>query len=63
MEILKNAGDLGGRQNIHVYCKPIKILSDIEFPLRALFAVLGLLFLFDCNARGRTAKIRKPFST
>ena len=39
---LKIAGDLDGRQNVRVYCKPIKILSDID-SMRALFAVLGLL--------------------
>ena len=45
MEILKNAGDLSGRQNVRGYCKPIKVLSDIRSIMRALFAILGLLFL------------------
>ena len=42
MEILKNAGDLGGRQNVRVYCKPIKILSvgSIMRPLLAIFSLL-----------------------
>jgi len=43
MEILKNTGDLSGRQNVRVYCKPIKVLSDIGSIMRALFAILGLL--------------------
>jgi hypothetical protein len=45
MEILKNAGDLSGRQNVRVYCEPIKVLSDIRSIMRAMFAILGLLFL------------------
>ena len=45
MEILKNAGDLSGRQNVRVYCKPIKVLSDIGSIMRALFAIPGLLLL------------------
>ena len=45
MEILKNAGDLSGRQNVRVYCKPIKVLSDIGSIMRALFAILSLLLL------------------
>ena len=45
MRTLKNAGDLSGRQNVRVYCKPIKVLSDIGSIMRALFAILGLLLL------------------
>jgi DNA/RNA endonuclease YhcR with UshA esterase domain len=45
MEILKNAGDLGGRQSVRVYCKPIKVLSDIGSIMRALSAIPGLLLL------------------
>src|SRR5258708_338143 len=41
----EKCSDLSGRQNVHVYCKPIKVLSDIGSIMRALFAVLGLLFL------------------
>src|SRR5260370_16480342 len=40
MEMLKNAG---GRQNVRVYSKPIKILSDIGSIMRPLLAILGLL--------------------
>jgi len=43
MRTLKNAGDLSGRQNVRVYCKPIKVLSDIGSIMRALFAILCLL--------------------
>ena len=45
MEMLKNAGDLRGRQNVRVYCKLIKVLSDIGSIMRALFAIPGLLLL------------------
>jgi hypothetical protein len=51
---LKIAGDLGGRQNIRVYCKPIKILSDIDSHACAVCRS-GPAALSDCNARGRTA--------
>ena len=43
MEMLKNAGDLGGRQNVRVYSKPIQILSDIGSIMRPLLAVFSLL--------------------
>ena len=43
MEMLKNAGDLGGRQNVRAYCKPIKILSDIGSIMRPLLAIFSLL--------------------
>jgi hypothetical protein len=43
MEMLKNAGDLGGRQNVRVYSKPIKILSDIGSIMRPLLAIFSLL--------------------
>jgi hypothetical protein len=43
MEMLKNAGDLGGRQNVRVYSKPIKILSDIASIMRPLLAIFSLL--------------------
>jgi len=33
----------GGRQNVRVYSKPIKILSDIGSIMRPLLAILGLL--------------------
>src|SRR6266403_5928864 len=45
MEMLKNAGDLRGRQNVRVYCKLIKVLSDIGSIMRALFGIPGLLLL------------------
>jgi hypothetical protein len=41
--MLKNAGDPGGRQNVRVYCKPIKILSDIGSIMRPLLAIFSLL--------------------
>jgi hypothetical protein len=43
MRTLKNAGDLGGRQNVCVYSKPIKILSDIGSIMRPLLAIFSLL--------------------
>jgi hypothetical protein len=43
MRTLKNAGDLGGRQNVRVYSKPIKILSDIGSIMRPLLAIFSLL--------------------
>jgi hypothetical protein len=42
MRTLKNAGDLSGRQNVRVYCKPIKVLSDIGLSC-VRFAILCLL--------------------
>jgi hypothetical protein len=44
MRTLKNAGDLGFGWNAHLYCKPIKILSDIGSIMPALFPFLSLLF-------------------
>src|SRR5260370_28497843 len=41
--MLKNAGDLGARQNVSVYSKPIKILSDIGSIMRSLLAIFSLL--------------------
>ena len=53
MEMLKNAGDLGGRQNVRVYCKPIKILSDIGSIMRPLLAIFSLLLcLIAARAEG-----------
>jgi hypothetical protein len=44
MKMLRNAEDVTGSQNVHAFCKPIKILSDIGSDMRPLFAILGLLF-------------------
>jgi hypothetical protein len=39
----KTVPDLGGRRNVHAYCKPIKVLSDIGSIMRPLFAIFSLL--------------------
>jgi hypothetical protein len=43
MVLVKNAGDLGDRQNVRVYGKPIKFPSVIGYIMRALLALLFLL--------------------
>jgi hypothetical protein len=46
MKKLENAGDLSGRQNVRVLCRPISIQGYSRLHMRPFFAILGLLLCF-----------------